>query len=114
MSKEDAGRKGGLARAEILPPERKSEIARAGALARWGVQGLPIAEYEGEFMLGDTPISCAVLPNGTRIVTQATFLRGLGRSRSPKAGTGVLSTIDELPFFLQAETFQPYISEELM
>ena len=48
MSKEDAGRKGGLARAEILPPERKSEIARSGAVARWG-QDFPVAEYEGEF-----------------------------------------------------------------
>ena len=35
MSKETAGRKGGMARAEILPPERKSEIARIGAIARW-------------------------------------------------------------------------------
>jgi hypothetical protein len=36
---------------------------------------------------------------GPEIITQATFLRVLGRSRSPKAGTGVLSTVDELPFF---------------
>jgi len=37
----------------------------------------------------------------------------MGRARSPKAGTGVLSTVDELPFFLQAEALQPFISEEL-
>jgi hypothetical protein len=112
MSKETAGRKGGQSRAEILPPERRSEIARAGALARWN-KDLPLAEYEGEFPLGGTPISCAVLPNGTRIITQAAFLRALGRSRSPKAGTGVLSTVDELPFFLQADALKPFISEEL-
>ena len=29
------GKKGGKARAEKLSPERKSEIARAAALARW-------------------------------------------------------------------------------
>jgi hypothetical protein len=112
MSKEAAGRKGGRARAEILPPERKSEIARAGAIARWSKE-LPQAEYEGEFSLGGMPFACAVLPNGTRIITQAAFLRALGRSRSPKAGTGVLSTIDELPFFLQAEALKPFISEDL-
>jgi P63C domain len=95
-----------------LPPERKSEIARAGAAARWN-KDLPPAEFEGEFSLGDTLIACAVLPNGTRIITQAAFLRALGRSRSPKAGTGVLSTVDELPFFLQAEALKPFISEEL-
>ena len=112
MSKEAAGRKGGMARAEILPPERKSEIARIGAIARWS-RDLPQAEYEGEFSLGGMPFACAVLPNGTRIITQAAFLRALGRSRSPKAGTGVLSTVDELPFFLQAEALKPFISEDL-
>ena len=55
---------------------------------------MPLAEYEGEFLLGGTPIA-------------------LGRSRSPKAGTGVLSTVDELPFFLQADTLKPFISEDL-
>ena len=106
------GRKGGKARDESLSRERKSEIARVGALARWN-KDLPLAEFEGEFTLGGTPIACAVLPNGTRIITQAAFLRALGRSRSPKAGTGVLSTVDELPFFLQAEALKPFISDDL-
>jgi hypothetical protein len=38
----------------------------------------------------------------------------LGRSRSPKAGTGILSTVDGLPFFLQAEALKPFISDDLM
>src|SRR5262249_49057664 len=88
------------------------EIAKAAASARWD-GNLPTAAYEGEFPLGDAPIGCAVLQNGTRIITQATFLRVLGRSRSPKAGTGVLSTVDELPFFLQAEALKPFISDDL-
>ena len=112
MSKRTAGEKGGKMRAEILPPERRSEIARTAASARWD-ETLPQVDFEGEFPLGGTPISCAVLPNGTRIITQAAFLRALGRSRSPKAGTGVLSTVDELPFFLQAEALKPFISEDL-
>lgn len=101
------------ARARSLSPERRAEIARAAAGARWGTD-LPEAAYEGEFTLGGTPISCAVLPNGARIITQATFLRALGRSRSPKAGTGVLSTVDQLPFFLQADALQPFISDDLV
>lgn len=112
MDKHKAGKIGGARRAALLPPERKSEIARAGAVARWN-KDLPQADYEGEFALGDAQIACAVLPNGTRIITQAAFLRVLGRSRSPKAGTGVLSTVDELPFFLQADALKPFISEEL-
>lgn len=105
--------KAGRARAKSLSPERRSEIAKKAAESRWGGE-LPMADYEGEFPLGGTPIACAVLQNGTRIITQATFLRALGRSRSPKAGTGVLSTVDELPFFLQAEALKPFISNDLM
>jgi hypothetical protein len=105
--------KAGKARALALTPDRRSKIAQQAANARWASE-LPVAAYEGEFPLGSAPISCAVLQNGTRIITQATFLRALGRSRSPKAGTGVLSTVDELPFFLQAEALKPFISDDLM
>jgi len=105
--------KAGEARAHALSAERRAEIAKKAANARWD-GALPVAAYEGSFPLGNAPISCAVLENGTRIITQATFLRALGRSRSPKAGTGVLSTVDELPFFLQAEILKPFISDDLM
>jgi P63C domain len=105
--------KGGEARARSLSPEKRQEIARTAASARWD-SDLPMADYEGNFNLGDRPISCAVLPNGKRIVTQATFLRSLGRSRSPKAGTGVMSTVDGLPFFLQADALSPFISDDLL
>lgn len=112
-TKNEARVRAGKARARALSPERRTEIGRIAANARWA-SALPVAEYEGGFPLGGTPIACAVLPNGTRIITQATFLRALGRSRSPKAGTGVLSTVDELPFFLQAEALRPFISDDLM
>jgi hypothetical protein len=105
--------KGGRARARSLTPQERRDIARTAASARWA-SDLPLADYEGVFNLGDRPVSCAVLPSGKRIVTQATFLRSLGRSRSPKAGTGVLSTVDGLPFFLQADVLGPFISEDLL
>jgi hypothetical protein len=81
-------------------------------LSRWD-SGVPQAEFEGDFKIGEKLISAAVLPNGKRLLLQSTFLQALGRSRSPKAGTGVLSTVDGLPFFLQAEVLKPFISEEL-
>ena len=113
MTKDSPQAKGGHARADALSREERKDIARKAAVARWEGD-LPIATHEGEFKLGDVVISCAVLPNGTRIITQATFLRALGRSRSPKAGTGVLATVDGLPFFLQSEALKPFISEDLM
>lgn len=114
MSKDSPQSLGGKARKDSLSAGERRQIAQNAAIARWE-SDLPAATNEGDFPLGDVMISCAVLPNGTRIVTQATFLRALGRSRSPKAGTGILTTaVDGLPFFLQAEALKPFISEDLM
>ena len=104
--------KGGFARAEKLTVEERKRIAREGARARWDAN-VPHAAHEGVVNVGKAQIGAAVLPNSKRLLTQASFLRALGRSRSPKAGTGVLSTAAGLPFFLQAEALQPYISDEL-
>ncbi|AKM09024.1 P63C domain-containing protein [Croceicoccus naphthovorans] len=104
---------GGAARAKALSKEERSEIAKRAAMARWTAD-LPIADFEGTFRIGSVELAAAVLRDETRIITQATFLRALGRSRSPKAGTGVLSTVDELPFFLQAEVLKPFITNELI
>ena len=105
--------KGGRARAEALTPEERKAIARKAAEARWSAN-LPSADYEGEFDIASTQLACAVLEDDRRIITQASFLRSLGRARSPKAGAGVLSTADETPFFLQAEILQPFVDEELL
>lgn len=112
MSNENKA-KGGHARAEKLSPEKRSDIARKAAEARWSGD-MPVASHEGTFPLGTMEVSCAVLPNGKRLITQGTFLRALGRSRSPKGGTGVLSTVDGTPFFLQAEAFKPFINKDLL
>lgn len=113
MAQEDPKVKGGLARAEALTPEQRKSIARKAAQARWDAD-IPQTLYEGEFPIGTAVIKAAVLPNGKRLLTQASFMRAIGRSRSPKARTGVLSTVEGLPFFLQAESLRPFISEELM
>jgi hypothetical protein len=113
MTEEHTGKaKGGYARAEKLSQEERKAIARKAAQVRWEGD-LPQATHEGEFPIGESIISCANLIDGRRIITQATFLRVLGRSRSPKARSGVFSTVDELPFFLQAEVIKPFISNEL-
>ncbi|WP_027330865.1 P63C domain-containing protein [Marinimicrobium agarilyticum] len=104
---------GGHARAKALTSRERSEIAKRAAAARWEKDS-PEAIFEGDFNLGNKTIDCAVLPDGTRVISQATFLRALGRSRSPKAGTGVLSSGEQLPFFLSAAALRPYISEDLI
>ena len=105
--------KGGEARAKSLSKKERSDIARRAAIARHN-KDLPVAHFEGDFSLGSKKVDCAVLPNKTRVIAQASFLRAIGRSRSPKAGTGVLSTVDDLPFFLQAKALEPFIDNDLV
>jgi len=108
----EAGKKGGKARAKNMSAEERSLQAKNAAAARWNAN-VPKAHLEGEFQIGKATIKAAVLPNGKRLITQGTLLVAIGRSRSPKAGTGVLSTVDGLPFFLHADYLNPFIDEDL-
>jgi hypothetical protein len=114
MSSEDSIQsRGGKARAESLTPDERKQIARAAAQARWDNDGATNASHDGDLNIGGKQIKAAVLPNGKRLLTQGTFLLALGRSRTPKAGTGGSGSVDGLPFFLAAEQLKPFISEEL-
>ena len=64
-------------------------------------------------VIGDIEIPCYVLEDETRVLSQGGFLTAVGRSRTPKSGTGGLSNVDELPFFLRAWQLKPFISNEL-
>ena len=105
--------KGGIARARSLTKERRSEIAKQAAEAKWGADMLQ-AEFEGDVKIAGRILPAAVLPNGKRLLNQGQFLQAIGRARTPKAGTGGLTTtIDGLPFFLQAEALKPFIDNDL-
>lgn len=106
---------GGKARASKLTPERKKEIARLGAVARWGsTSGLPKAIAEGILMIGDIRIPCAVLDDSdsTRVLTQEGFLTAIGRAGKAKGGEG--ATVDGLPAFMRASNLKPFIDNDLV
>ena len=65
-------------------------------------------------VIGDIEIPCYVLADETRVLSQGGFLQSIGRSRTPKAGTGGISNVDELPFFLRSARLRPFISRELI
>jgi P63C domain len=110
---DSAQKLGGLARAQNLTKERRSEIAKKAAEAKWGGNMLQ-AEFEGDVKIAGGSIPAAVLPNGKRLLNQGQFLQAIGRARTPKAGTGGLTvSVDGLPFFLQADVLKPYITNEL-
>jgi len=115
-SNEPIGRaRGGVARREKLSPERRSEIARMGALARKqkiGSGELPKAIHEGEITLGNVKIRCAVLGDGRRVLTQSDVMVSLGRARQVKSRK-YFDADANLPAFLQAKNLKPFISNDL-
>jgi len=104
-------RKGGQARAETLTAERRREIAREAAQSRWG-QDTHVATHVGELIIGDQALSCAVLEDGTRVLSQSTVLTALGRAEKKGRRVGPGSTELRAPF-LAAQNLQPYIPAEL-
>lgn len=105
--------KGGDARAQKLSPARRSEIARAAVEARWARAGKkppPKATHEGTLRIGEIAIQCAVLEDGSRVISQRGFARAMGAS-TPTAinrrGAG------KLPVLLTAKNLYPFIDDDL-
>lgn len=65
------------------------------------------AILQGELIIGDLVIPCAVLKDGTRVLTQKGFSRALGRVKYSS------KVVTKLPPFLSANNLKPFISEEL-
>ncbi|HUP25401.1 MAG TPA: P63C domain-containing protein [Thermoanaerobaculia bacterium] len=102
--------KGGRARAEKLSDERRSEISRLAAEARWKKEGSlkPRATHSGVVTLGDVEIHCYVLESGERILSTRGVMKGLGRRWRGRKYPGT-----DLPVFLEANSLQPFISKDL-
>lgn len=107
--------KGGEARAKALSPERRSEIASNAAKAKQNASEIPMATHIGEIKIGELTLPCAVLSDGTRLISQGGIAAAFGpvtggwqmRKRNSEEHSG------DLPPFLVATSLQPYISEEL-
>ncbi len=104
--------KGGKARADKLSAEERRAIASQAAQARWAeAASLPKATHMGTLQIGDATIPCAVLSDGTRLLTQEGFLGALGRSTKPKGRSQQVT--DGLPPFLATRSLKPLITDEI-
>lgn len=103
--KQMAGKIGGARRAEILQPQRRSEIARQAAVSRWGGM-IPKALHKGTFKKEfGIDVECYVLndPNKTAVISQ----RGMGKAIGFSEGGS------RLPTFIRGEKIAPYVGREL-
>ncbi len=92
--------KGGKARANVLTPEERQEIARNAVRARWLKAGklkqelkqelvnsepeasdspppIPFSMFRGMLRIGDVELECHVLSDGRRVFTQGEVVRVL-------------------------------------
>jgi hypothetical protein len=108
---------GGKARADKLSPEERSESARTAALAKWdkiGARGpMPKATHEGILRIGNVEISCAVLEDGQRVLSQAEFLEALGRHRKANVRKEETEGEEPMPPILQGKAIKPFILPEI-
>ena len=71
---------------------------------------LPKATHTGELHIGSVVIECAVLDDGTRLLTQSGFLRAIGQSERPR---GQRTGFDKPAPFLAPNNLKPFISKDL-
>lgn len=107
--------RGGFARAEMLAPAKRSEIAKKAAAARWGKAELPQAMMEGTLEIGNIKMPCAVLEGEIRVVTEANFMAALGMYRSGALSVRRKEGEDgaQTPLFLAHKNLKPYIEKHL-
>lgn len=105
--------KGGLQRAENLSELERKEIASNAAKKRWEKEHrLPKATHRGDLSIGDLIIPCAVLEDGSRIITEACFVNILGSTGGKqRKARAEMSTNEEvpIPLFLASKALKPFV-----
>lgn len=109
--------KGGIAKNARMTVEQRREQALKMVAAKAELNRMPRATHTGSLRLVNTEIPCAVLEDGTRVLTQSDFMDAMGMyysgwvsSNSP-AESNSLSA--EIPHFLAQKSLLPYINKHL-
>jgi hypothetical protein len=71
------------------------------------------ATHIGELNIGDNIIKCAVLKDGTRVLTRATFIRAIGRTGKAKGGREYDNEF-KTPVFLTAKNLKPFVPKDIL
>ncbi|MEQ8426854.1 MAG: P63C domain-containing protein [Gammaproteobacteria bacterium] len=99
---------------KIIEPINAPFDAVSKAMVKTNDTGkLPIAMYHGELPIGDLVLDCAVLDNGTRVLSATSIFEAFGRSRK---GQNKRLEIDgtKLPPFVAAKNLEPYIDQSVI
>lgn len=103
--------KSGKARAAVLSPERRKEIAKEGARARWSEPILKATHGSPDrpIKIGNMEIPCYVLEGGKRVLVQGAVLISLDM----KQGTAGRGDGDRITKFLSTKAIKPFADKYL-
>lgn len=103
--------KGGIARAKHLTASERKAIAKRGAAMRWDTENLPRAVCSSEntpLRIADISLDAYVLEDGTRVLSQAGFLKALGRHKRANYQN------TDVPPMLRGVGLEPYLTPTLL
>jgi len=108
----ELGKLGGQKTAE-RGPEYYAEINAKRKTKSGGRPKNPVkAAHEGVLKIGDVEIACAVLEDGTRVLSEREVTKSLGAKRGGahwlRKGAGA-----ELPVYLSAKNLSPFVDDDL-
>lgn len=104
--------KGGKARAAALTQSERSAIGKKGASARW-LTHLVCETHTGQLEIGGIRIECAVLQDGTRVLSLPGVNDALGY-RKKGANSSSDSNSPQPPHFLSSRGINRHVTSELM
>ena len=112
-------RRGGRARVRATTAVQRSEIAKAGAMARWAkANAVPQAEFgspDTPLRVGEIELDCYVLNNSQRVISQRGLFRGLNVARGgPRDDMRADEGGAELPRFATQDWLLPFLSNDLL
>lgn len=105
--------RGGKARAEALPADRRREIAQAAAAARWANEPVLKATHESgdhPLIIGGKQIPCYVLEDGRRVLSLGGMVRAFDMSIGGAGGRQG----DRLVKFATGKAIKAFVSEDLI
>jgi hypothetical protein len=69
------------------------------------------ATHQGKLEIGEKKLDCAVLEDGTRIISLGAVYRAFGRTKRGRAKSEI--RVPNMPSFIDAKNLQPFIDQEL-
>ena len=115
MESDSKQSRGGRARAEVLSPERRREIAKEAAAQRWSAEtdhvhhalDVGVADFAG------WKFRCAVLEGEIRVISGTEFMRVMGIYRSGALSTRRSQDDDlHLPLYLAFKNLRPFVLQD--